>query len=124
MTFDFSIGGYFSSTNLDIFYRRQELYCKQPYMPGFPAEHARVIQVRYNPAWDKLLQFLEQCKWEKSYHDPETLDGTQWSLSATCRNRFRIRSSGSNAYPADFRKFLRLLNHLLKEAGLENLPQV
>lgn len=44
------------------------------------------------------LEEQEIWKWEKSYDNPDVLDGTSWEIEIDLGDK-RIRSSGMNSYP-------------------------
>lgn len=58
---------------------------------------------------EKLAEFLQYAKhhcrhWKKSYEDCNTFDGEQWECDIWT-DTFRLKSSGSNAYPGNFEFF-------------------
>ena len=76
--------------------------------------------VNHSPSDQKWIEFsksLDQLKisnWQKSYHDPRILDGTQWYLKILS-NSSEIISGGSNAYPENFDEFIKTINRLISE---------
>lgn len=77
---------------------------------------------KYNmPANDERLQrvfgYLSKKTWKKEYEDPDILDGYYWSLEAATES-FILETRGSNKEPRGFRSFVKLLNTLTKEYGL------
>lgn len=103
--FKFEIGGYFSNNyeielqqggevvfrkETDDFHRSEEIILSPP---------PKVIQ--------KLEKFLADCNWREEYSNP-VCDGEQWGLKATIGDK-ELNVYGSNCYPADFKKFMRIL---------------
>lgn len=67
-------------------------------------------------AWADFWAELDQIKiwrWQEQYDDPRILDGTQWSVAISDGAR-NVRSTGSNAYPRLFRKFLAAVGALTR----------
>ncbi|MDO8869518.1 MAG: hypothetical protein Q7V10_02085 [Methanobacteriaceae archaeon] len=60
--------------------------------------------------WEKLDQF-DIWSWEKSYINFNIIDGCAWSIDLTHNNK-KIKSSGSNAWPENFKEFIRALEDL------------
>lgn len=115
MAFRFSIGGYSDSFNVTC--QRNLLTCVH-YRLGEKTEEPVQKDISDNKAWNKMLEHLSSCQWEKNYTDPSILDGTSWRLEVKTKD-FTLRSSRSNVYPPGFKKFLRLLNEVLKEDGVK-----
>lgn len=69
--------------------------------------------------WD-TLERIGAWSWERSYFDPDTLDGTQWEVKIQL-GRKRLKSDGSNSYPPngdfdetrEFRQFCSAISRLL-----------
>ena len=55
---------------------------------------------------------MESIKWESTY-DTLICDGTQWTLDAEFKG-VNIHCYGSNAYPPDFKVFLKRLNKVIE----------
>ncbi|QGQ96593.1 hypothetical protein EHS13_17785 [Paenibacillus psychroresistens] len=57
---------------------------------------------------------LSKCgilEWDKEYIDPDTIDGTQWSLDIELEDR-SIHIHGSNAYPKEWKRFCKVIQVL------------
>jgi hypothetical protein len=105
MTFNFFIGGY-GGDSYRLILNNNELSFYEYY--GRPWDPKGIIPIKDNQDWKLVLGFLTNCRWLKSYHTP-VCDGTQWELVVKAKG-INIKSSGSNAYPKDFKKLLVLLN--------------
>ena len=116
VTFEFTIGGYPGPAfHLEV--RKEQLHCSHYLkMGGVPVEAS--LSINGNEEWVDLLAFLATRKWKARYVHPTVVDGTGWDLSAKTED-FNIESSGSNVFPPGFAKFLRLLNKVTQEIGLE-----
>ncbi len=109
-TFHFSIGGFgqyneyaIDSADLTFVYTLTEMdYGEQA---GTFKQHWSVEK------WDAFIGDVLDCgvlDWGSSYRDPDVQDGTQWSLEMT-RDFGSIQISGSNAYPEEWGRFLKVL---------------
>ncbi len=58
--------------------------------------------------WETVRPFQT---WGREYVDPDVLDGTQWSVLLDS-GEFHVHSSGSNAYPEGWPRFMDALRHL------------
>ncbi|CAN5861065.1 hypothetical protein BH24BAC1_BH24BAC1_06460 [soil metagenome] len=116
MVFNFFIGGFFG-TNCWVKLEGDTLYCLKSDFPR-PMEEKFIPcgSVQDNPEWEALLQFLAGCRWERRY-DSGILDGTQWELKVKTE-KVKLQSYGSNAYPAEFKTFQKLLNQITGKAGV------
>ena len=65
----------------------------------------------------KELQSLHIGEWDKEYHDPCILDGTEWEAEFKFEDGDKIVFRGANKYPWNFYDFLELLGmeHCLDE---------
>ena len=115
MIFKFYIGGYPGPFyNLEVI--GNVLKCTETL--GHEIEsRAEIIVLEGNAEWQEVLCFLSTRKWKKEYLN-DCLDGTQWELCLQ-GNSISINSHGSNVYPPGFRKFLRLLNIVVFEVGMD-----
>lgn len=70
--------------------------------------------------WNTFIEDVLACDvldWESNYHDLNVLDGTQWSLEIT-GDFGSIQTSGSNAYPEEWDRFLKVLSeHFSVDVG-------
>ncbi len=48
-------------------------------------------------------------RWKKRYYNPDVLDGTQWEVTFFFSDGTTVEAGGSNSFPANFRKFLKLM---------------
>jgi hypothetical protein len=116
MKFEFSIGGY-SGPSLHVKLDGNYLLCSTiAEIEQFNIEQR--ISIHENEKWGQLLQFLSTRNWKGEYINHDILDGTSWELMVET-NAFNIDCCGSNAYPKGFKKFLKLLNNITSEAGME-----
>ncbi len=116
VTFEFSIGGY-PGPAFHLKVKKNQLHCAHyPKMGGVPEEIA--LSIAGNKAWEDLLAFLATRKWKARYADKMVVDGTGWELRMKTEN-FELKSSGSNAFPPQFDRFLKLLNKVTHELGVE-----
>lgn len=112
MLFKFSIGGY-PGPFFHLETWNDQLVCRYVLTAEKQLETV-IIPIEANVKWNDVIAFLSSRKWKEQYIEADIVDGTNWELhvkSATVD----IRSSGSNAYPPGFRKFLRLLNEITAE---------
>lgn len=57
---------------------------------------------------------LSKCRildWKNEYIEPNTIDGTQWSLDIELEER-SIHINGSNAYPKEWKRFCKVIQVL------------
>lgn len=116
MKFEFSIGGY-SGSSFDIKLDGTDMWCTEIEQVKIFNNDIR-ISILENDKWQQLLQFLSTRNWKGEYINHDILDGTSWELMVET-NAFDIDCCGSNAYPKGFKKFLKLLNNITSEAGME-----
>jgi hypothetical protein len=115
MIFEFSIGGY-PGPFFEL--KQKGAYLLFAVTPKHRIQREeRLIAVLDNAQWDELLHYLSTKKWKGEYQREDIVDGTRWELRVETEN-FRLACSGSNAYPAGFKKFLRLLNTLTAKEGI------
>jgi len=62
-------------------------------------------------AFETALDALKVWDWKKTYEIPSE-DGTQWSATIVEDGR-KLESTGNNAYPPDFKKYLAAVKALL-----------
>jgi hypothetical protein len=114
-TFLFSIGGYMGpSSNIEL--GSTELIC---HITGSGLAGLRgifMVSVEDDPDWESLVKFIRKLKWEPTYY-LEACDGTNWEFEYADSD-FSLKSGGSNAYPKNFRQFLKLLNKVLAKHGV------
>lgn len=115
MTFDFYIGGYFHDHSYRIILKNNVLSISDYVDMPIP-EHDKKICVEGSIEWLRLLAFLKCCNWKRRY-DSVIMDGTQWEIEAY-NDDIRVKSYGSNAYPDDFEQFLKMLNKVIRPAGV------
>jgi hypothetical protein len=115
--FKFYIGGYFG-TSYEIKLKKEELlfYISDRSFPRdlVSERPTHIISVKDNLDWQKLIKFLDSQDWKPSYFNDDVLDGTQWKISFSSENS-KLKSSGSNEYPTEFKKFMRLLNAITRK---------
>jgi hypothetical protein len=116
MVFQFSLGGYFNSHNYSVRLENNFLCVSDCLYSRLP-ETEKKIAVTDNENWARLLTFIKECNWQKTY-DSGILDGTQWTLKAK-GNGCNLKVYGSNAYPENFGEFVEILNKLISPAGIK-----
>lgn len=63
--------------------------------------------------WSRFWEMVRECSdWKRVYDNPEVLDGTQWEVEVD-GDELRLRATGSNAYPANWKAFLRVVRSLV-----------
>jgi len=80
-------------------------------------EEAEVTCIPSNENWLEFSHNLEKLNvlgWDKSYHDPSILDGTQWSFLVLTES-YEIDTGGSNAYPGNFDELIKTINRLISQ---------
>lgn len=118
--FKFFIGGYFG-TNIKIELKKDELcFFVSDFAIDFDVNNlpTHIISIKNDPDWNKLSQFFKTVYWNSHYDNTEIMDGTQWEIVFRC-GESQLKSYGSNAYPAEFKKFIRLLNTIIKKHNLQ-----
>ena len=111
MKFRFYIGGFFGISHEvryegdGIYYTSSESDCISPVIC--------ITDLANNDHWLSLLKFCDTIVWQKRY-DSEALDGTQWEFIYSSDSN-KVRSSGNNAFPRDFPRFLKKINVLFEE---------
>jgi hypothetical protein len=133
--FNFNIGGYFGSTySLELvdglfLYRattdgRTTISQINPiYENDSQFEHEVIVQsdsmnedlVLTEEIIEKFHKYISRyCKtWEQDYANYDICDGTSWECDIWIEN-FRLKSSGQNKYPSNFKSFLYKLSVLTK----------
>ena len=116
-TFNFYIGGFHGDSDRvslenNTIYQDSPMHEDEPRQPFI--EGLRLTDEQINLFW-KRLDELEVWNWNKEYHDPDTLDGTQWTLKINKQGKRKLKIFGSNAYPNNFDDFLILLNSYIEE---------
>lgn len=112
--FKFFIGGYFG-TNVEVKLEKDDLMF---YISEYPfnlrnESPSHIIPIKDNSDWLTFVQFLQTVDLKYRYENYGILDGTQWELSFSCRGT-KIRSSGSNEYPPESKKFIRLFKAITR----------
>ena len=74
--------------------------------------------------WQAFFDELEKrkvWKWKRDYTNPDVHDGIYWRafISYETRDARDLVSSGSNAYPTDFKAFLAAVRKLIGEKTFE-----
>jgi hypothetical protein len=69
---------------------------------GTKEEKIDIPNERWSIFW-KRLEEANVWSWKKQYRDPNTVDGTVWTVTIDWSGR-KVGSSGSNAYP-DIKQF-------------------
>ena len=115
--FKFFMGGYFG-TSFHIKLKKEELLF---YITDLPVpdeilfeKPTHIIPIKDNLDWQKLVTFLNSLEWKHYYNNVEIMDGTQWEISFSSE-KSKLKSSGSNEYPTEFKKFIRLLNTITRK---------
>jgi hypothetical protein len=118
--FKFFIGGFFG-TSYEIKLKKEDLlfYISDRSFPRNLLNDipTHTIPVKDNSDWQKLIKFLESQSWKPQYTSYDVLDGTQWEISFNSENS-KLKSSGSNEYPTEFKKFMRLLNAITRKHSI------
>ena len=112
--FNFFIGGYFG-TNFHVKLKKEELHFYiSNYHIDFSCEKPRhIITIKDNLDWQKLVEFLNLQNWKREYKNDDILDGTQWEISFV-GEKSKLTSYGSNEYPIEFNKLIRLLRKIAR----------
>ena len=110
MKFNFFIGG-FMGESYKLNLENDELTCTVLEQGYEDKNNSFSVETKYNTNWDEMISFLNTRNWKPEYHKP-MMDGTHWELEFESETK-TIKSSGSNAYPLGFQKFLKLLNEVL-----------
>jgi hypothetical protein len=108
----FKIGSFHSSNRL-ILEDDKITITPSPYA----IEETAVTCIPSNENWLEFSHNLEQLNvlsWDKSYHDPSILDGTQWSLLVLTES-YEVDTGGSNAYPGNFDELIKTINRLISQ---------
>ena len=113
--FKFFIGGYFG-TNFEVKLEKEDLlfYISDRSFNIRSEVPTHIIPIQDNLDWQKLVKFLKTLDWKRRYENSGMLDGTQWEISFSCEG-LKLKSSGSNEYPTEFKKFIRLLNAITRK---------
>jgi hypothetical protein len=105
------IGGYFgTSYTFKVEFDRSEVIWEAS---GDNFEPALMIQMDIE-SMNTFREALSKCRildWKKEYIDPDTIDGTQWSLDIELEDR-SIHINGSNTYPKEWKRFCKVIQKL------------
>ena len=110
---NFSIGG-FSGDYEKIVWQNDKLY--HFFERSFLEEDFTIPSTKdWGEFWD-TVDTLKVWSWEKDYNNDDVLDGTQWELTIKREGRRKRRIFGSNNYPKEDDRLLRLqkeINNLI-----------
>ncbi|MBS4025234.1 MAG: hypothetical protein KGZ96_06110 [Clostridia bacterium] len=132
--FEFFVGGYFGISHfVYIDGRRKNKLLKYLLTPGgfyidikksIPPEYYKMEDVVIKETkwsderWYNFIDEIAACEvdcWKDQYSDNMICDGTQWSLDIKLPKRQKIHKSGSNAYPPNWKKFIKILRKYIDE---------
>ncbi|GHT21696.1 hypothetical protein FACS189430_02170 [Bacteroidia bacterium] len=84
-------------------------------MPDFPLGKEKDLQLT-TTEWSLFVHKLltRVINWEKEYFDPDRYDGIQWKLKISGLSKKPLKFFGSNLYPSDWNKFVKIFNKLEK----------
>ena len=110
---NFSIGG-FSGDYEKIVWQNDKLY--HFFERSFLEEDFTIPSTKdWDEFWD-TVDILKVWSWKKDYNNDDVLDGTQWELTIKREGRRKRRIFGSNNYPKEDDRLLRLqkeINNLI-----------
>jgi hypothetical protein len=113
--FKFYIGGYFGTSFLVKLVKDELHFYISDYPVDFSSEKPRhIIPTKDNLDWQKLVKFLNLLDWKRHYKNDDILDGTQWEISFV-GEKSKLTSYGSNEYPIEFNKLIRLLRTITRK---------
>lgn len=64
------------------------------------------------------IEKLDIKGWDKEYMDYCVLDGVSWDLKYETDNGKPIKVGGSNAYPREWKKLIRLIRSVVGDTGI------
>ncbi len=64
------------------------------------------------------IEKLSLDKWQKEYDNPYCLDGTSWEFKCTDTEHKTISSSGSNAFPDNWKEFKNLITETVGDISM------
>lgn len=64
-------------------------------------------------AFLKTLSKIKITQWKEKYPNPGIMDGTNWGLTIRFGNTKKFSSSGSNAFPEQWKAFCNTIEDLL-----------
>ena len=106
-----SYGGYFGGAETRTLTREGEkiIVEREFYNGAFDDGRALYEDMK----WEDLLEnlsYVHMGEWKTKYDDPDTLDGTQWSVDIKYDNGITPKHYwGSNRFPYNFERFLELM---------------
>ena len=117
--FEFQIGSFNEGFDR-VFLKNQTLYHETPSHPDEESnpvlivEEVKLTEEQLNLFWGSLDK-LAIWSWKTKYFDSDIMDGTEWRLNISWKDKSNLEVEGQNAYPNNFDDFLKLLNSYIKE---------
>ena len=110
--FEFDIGGYMGSSFKIVLTGEHILYTW--YGRGYEEQGTDSIEptARQWKAFRSKLDQADAWNWDESYSSPDTVDGTNWSVSIQWDDQ-EVDSGGSNGYPPRFKGILSAVRKLI-----------
>ena len=122
----FSIGGFFGGRNtVEIVIDGENISCEITFSPEemHPLSPTSKFAARSSRELVNELDALNIFSWQESYHNPNILDGTQWSLRFKDGDKL-YEGGGSNAYPDNWVWFVDWINSVcVEKCGVQFDPQ-
>lgn len=114
---------FFGTTSMKLWAIENELHYSKNVMtrPDETVEDA--VSSLTVEAFEKKLEGLRITEWKKSYKlkDLMVLDGESWTVICEDAEHKKMKYSGENAYPANWRKFLNLLEDVVGDVSADAL---
>ncbi|NHN34854.1 hypothetical protein [Paenibacillus agricola] len=106
-----SVGGYFgTSYTVEVEFDRGKITWEargDDFEPGLILQ----LDIESMNTFREALSKSRILSWKNEYIDPNTLDGTQWSLDIEFDD-ICIEKSGSNDYPKEWKRFCKVIHKL------------
>lgn len=118
---DFRTSGFTLCSEVTLTPDGAEVYCQ-----GAGKGHCRVAMPAgwYRRIARLLLDRLYVMDWHRAYHDASVMDGTQWQLTLHFgKDGWKRTISGSNAYPPNYERMVRLFLLFFRRAGWGELAR-
>ena len=112
---------FFGTTSMKLWAIENELHYSKNVMtrPDETVEDA--VSSLTVETFEKKLEGLRITEWKKSYElrDLMVLDGESWTVVYEDTEHKKMKFSGGNAYPANWRKFLNLLEDVVGDVSAD-----
>ncbi len=116
----YSIFAYLGTVDVKLWAKDNELHYSKDVMTRPDLKVKDGVSTMTLEAFEKKLQALKITEWKKSYEPQGVmfLDGESWTVVYEDTEHKKLKASGENAYPANWKRFLKLLRDVVGDFEL------